>query len=197
MKQLKPFLLGSSFCHSLCIAKETSRRSHRGPEMFHKAESYFAFLSRRFAARRPASLTLMSLKLNVTLQYLQFRVLSSHSRSLCLSLSFRRMEAWQASHCTRSNSQRPSCWVWEKENKTTSCWTVLTQTKYVCYSFTLKIDNETDRWLQWCSLFMLWRLLNRIVLWVIEKWMAVGVVQGLFASALKTGFWFHFIQSNQ
>lgn len=27
--------------------------------------------------------------------------------------------------------------------------------------------------------------------------MAVGVVQGLFASALKTGFWFHFIQSNQ
>lgn len=155
--------------------------------------------NKRFAAHRPAALTLMSLKLNVTLQYLQFRVLSSHSRSLCLSLSFRRMEAWQDSHCTRSCSQRPSCWAWEKKKKKLHVEPF--SRRHVFYSFTLTRDNETDK-MSFLVLFIhALKIAEPDVLWVIEKlfnvWMAVGVVQELFASAVKTNRFLVSLHSKQ
>lgn len=71
-----------------------------------------------------ALLTLISLKLKETLQYLQFRVRASHSLSLWRSFSLRRMKTWHASHFMRSNSHRPSCCPWWSTTRRTAAITI-------------------------------------------------------------------------
>lgn len=152
-----PFLWVFSSWRSLHRSSGTWDRSRRAPESKQNV-TQGAAATRRCGLDEPLSIlaglnkscpTLMFLKWNGSLQYLQLSVLSGHSRSLWRSCSLKRICSLQEGQGMIMNSHLPSWFICKKEKKSGA--EVVTTVSVVCCTSWQNVGKWVDRQRKNCT----------------------------------------------